>query len=59
MEDGTLIRVRAEVTGESQPSPEGLWTQGGGIEIPCKYKLNGMKKDKIIFRNTFSKKTHQ
>ena len=26
---------------------------GGGIEIPCKYKLHGVKKDKI---NVFMKK---
>ena len=24
-----------------KPAPEGTWTQGGGIELPCKYKLYG------------------
>ena len=33
----------SEVTGDPRPAPEGKWVIGGGIEIPCKYKLYGLK----------------
>ena len=33
----------SEVTGDPRPVPEGKWVIGDGIEIPCKYKLHGLK----------------
>ena len=30
-----------EVTGDPRPNPEEKWVIGGGIEIPCKYRLYG------------------
>ena len=33
----------SEVTGDPRPVPEGKWVIGGGREIPCKYKLYGLK----------------
>ena len=38
-----VLHAPAEVIGTSRPAPEGTWTQGGGIEIPCKYILEGNK----------------
>ena len=29
----------SDVTGNPRPAPEGKWVIGGGIEIPCKYRL--------------------
>lgn len=55
MRDGTIVRVVAKITGESRAAPEGMWTQGGGIEIPCKYKLHGLKTNKSLVRQTFTK----
>ena len=52
---GNCIR-EAEVIGTSRPAPEGTWTQGGGIEIPCKYILKGNKAYKKNVRNAFAKK---
>ena len=40
---GEVSHASAEVIGTSRPAPEGTWTQGGGIEIPCKYILKGNK----------------
>ena len=37
---GEVSQVSAEVIGTSRPAPEGTWTQGGGIEIPCKYEIH-------------------
>ena len=52
-----LIRgASAEVIGTSRPAPEGTWTQGGGIEIPCKYILKRNKAYKKNVRNAFAKK---
>ena len=33
----------SEVTGDPRTAPEGKWVTGGGIEIPCKYRLYGPK----------------
>ena len=38
---GEVSHASAEMIGTSRPAPEGTWTQGGGIEIPCKYILKG------------------
>ena len=35
--------MNSEVTGDPRPSPEGKWAIGNGIQIPCKYILNGPK----------------
>ena len=34
-----------------KPAPEGTWTQGGGIGLPCKYKLYVDIKNKKTVRN--------
>ena len=33
----------SEVTGNPSPAPEGKWVIGVGIEMPCKYRLYGLK----------------
>ena len=41
------ITVTGRVTGQSRSAPEGVWVQGGGVEIPCNYEVsieNGLKK---------------
>ena len=53
---GEVSHASAEVIGTSRPAPEGTWTQGGGIEIPCKYILKGNKAYKKNVRNAFAKK---
>ena len=44
---GIVLSMKAVVTGPSRNAPEGIWVRGGGIEIPCRYKLYGLKKYKI------------
>ena len=51
---GEVSHASAEVIGTSRPAPEGTWTQGGGIEIPCKYILKGNKAYKKNVRNAFA-----
>ena len=53
---GVVSHVTAEVTGASLAAHEGTWTQGGGIEIPSKYKLRGQNTEEINVRQTFVKK---
>ena len=36
-----MTRFEAGVTGSPRDAPEGKWTLGGGIEIPCTYKMYG------------------
>ena len=38
--------VEVEITGESVPALQGMWTQGGGIQILCKYRLHADKSNK-------------
>ena len=33
----------SEVTSDPRPATEGKWVIGGGIEMPCKYRLYGSK----------------
>ena len=37
------IKMTCRVSGQSRSAPEGVWVQGGGIEIPCFYEI-GVKK---------------
>ena len=40
----------SEVTGDPRPVPEGKWVIGGGIKIPCKYRLYWPKSVKKKFK---------
>jgi len=37
------IKMTCRVSCQSRSAPEGVWVQGGGIEIPCVYEI-GVKK---------------
>ena len=39
LKDGTIHSITAKVTDEKRGAPEGVWVQGGGMELPCKYCL--------------------
>ena len=47
MEEWGCIVNEGGSTGPSRNAPEGIWVRGGGIEIPCRYKLYGLMKYKI------------
>ena len=51
MRQGFFKTIKAEITGEGIATTEEMWTQGGGIQIPCKYKLYGANYYKDIVRN--------
>ena len=36
-----MTRLEKGVTGLARDAPEGKWVLGGGIEIPCTYKVYG------------------
>ena len=40
----------SELTGDPRPAPDGKWLIGGGIEIPCKCRLRGLKSVKKEIR---------
>ena len=48
--------IKAKITGEERAAPEGVWVQGGLIEVPCKYFLYAPKKYKSRVRNTLREK---
>ena len=54
------IKMTCCVSGQSRSTPEGVWVQGGGIEIPCFYQIDikeGLKslrielRDKLLLNN--------
>ena len=40
MVEGKINRIDGKITGEARSAPEGT-SQGGGIELPCNYKIYG------------------
>ena len=53
--NGLIKDVRATISGEGRRAPEGTWNQGGGIEVPCIYRIIGKKKNKLKIRNILKK----
>ena len=49
------ISVSCTITGQSRPAPEGVWVQGGGIEIPCSYEVH-IQKDEIEYKKDLKRK---
>ena len=45
-----MTRFEAGVTGSPRDAPEGKWVLGGGIEIPCTYKVYGRIDQKSYLR---------
>ena len=37
--DGSISEITGKITNRARSAPEGTWTQGGGIEIPCNITL--------------------
>ena len=54
--DGSISEITGKITGEARSAPEGTWTQGGGIEIPCIYNIMGDKQHKVKVRNVLKNK---
>ena len=51
VKDGKIKQIYGMITGHARAAPEGMWTQGGGIELPCKYKIYGRKNCKDMVQN--------
>ena len=45
-----MTRLEAGGTGSPRDAPEGKWVLGGGIEIPCTYKVYGRINQKCYLR---------
>ena len=48
------IKMTCRVSGQCRSAPEGVWVQGGGIEIPCFYQIDvkkGLKSLRIELRD--------
>lgn len=48
--DGDIVQVTAVVAGEPRPASVGTFVRGGGIEIPCSYRIFGRKERKRYVR---------
>ena len=55
MKDGKVKRIYGEIIGIARSAPEGTWTQGGGIELPCRYYIYGDLKYKDVVREKLRK----
>ena len=52
LEDGRLRKIDGWITGPECPVPEGTWSTGGGIELPCCYVLHGIKESRKDVRKS-------
>ena len=43
MDHGEIAHMDGTITGLPRSPPEGVWTRGGGIDIPCEYVLYCLK----------------
>ena len=55
LKDGTVHSIAAKRTGENRGAPEEVWVQGGGIELPCKYFVYGLKISKQRVKHELQK----
>ena len=51
MRNGVVIRLNGKIIGRDIRAPEGTSTQGGGIQIPSKYKIYCGSKHKEIVKS--------
>ena len=56
LKDGTINSITAKITGEKRRAPQGVWVQGGGIELLCKYFVCGPKKFKVRVKSELRKR---
>ena len=50
LDSSAVTSVTGTITGPPKSAPEGVWSVGGGIELPCEYALHGEKKDRSCVR---------
>ena len=50
-EKGVITEIKGTICGGERTAAEGKWAQGGGIELPCVFKLYGDKSNKLIVKN--------
>ena len=43
--------IECVITGEPRSAEEGTFVQGGGLEIPCTYRLFGLREKKVHVRS--------
>ena len=43
-----VLSAETEVIGHPRDAAEGKWTLGGGIEVPCIYRIYGSKNSKFL-----------
>ena len=46
-QDGNIVDIECVITGEPRSAEEGTFVQGGGLEIPCTYRLFGLREKKV------------
>ena len=47
------VNISAEIMGPPRPSSNGIFVKGGGIEVPCSYKLHRSSDRKVEVRFFF------
>ena len=55
MAEGKIKRIDGKITGEARSAPEGTYSQGGGIELPCYYKIYGNNDCKSFVKSALKK----
>jgi hypothetical protein len=48
LKNGKISEIDGTITSGAQSSKMGTWKKGGGIELPCKVNIHGLKENKSI-----------
>ena len=54
-QDGNIVDIECVITGEPRSAEEGTFVQGGGLEIPCTYRLFGLREKKVHVHSVIKK----
>lgn len=50
-EDGNILQITCVITGDPRSAAGGTFVPGGGLEIPCSYRIFGHKEKKGLVRS--------
>ena len=46
LKDGLVLEVEGVISSDAKASSKGTWNRGGGLVLPCKINIHGLKSNK-------------
>ena len=51
MVDGMITEITGAISGDERDAAEGKWVQGGGVELPCVFRIYGQICNKLAVKD--------